>query len=413
MKVWIDDVCYDPTSCIAGNFVIAPTAAKSVRVRVEDVKPEGVVTIRPLSMNIAVEKQADSITFTATIPARLSVEFDGDTKHPLLLFLMEEQPYPNEPAYTLFKSGIHNIGVMELKSDDKVYLEKGAVLRGVIFARDADDIEISGPGLFDVTDLLFDGKKRTVIQLLNCRNVVLRDFTIIGAATWNVVPIACKNVLIEGINILSWIMTGDGIDICGCENVTVTGGFFRTADDCIAIKAVDYAFPDGCKNIRDIRVSQCVLWNDEPGNAMEIGYETRADEICGVHFYDIDVIHCMREGWQSGGVFTIHNGDRAKIHDISYRDIRVEDAREKLIDFKILHAVYSKDPQRGEIQNILFENIAIVEGAFPPSIMRGWEDGHHIIGPVAIRNLTYKDEKVHNVLDARIVNEMCSGITVE
>jgi polygalacturonase len=255
-------------------------------------------------------------------------------------------------------------------------------------------------------------KIKRAMLFQGCKNITLKDFTVIGSETWNIVPAACTNVLITGVNVLSWIMSGDGIDLCGCTDTVVEGCFLRTADDCIAVKATKNDFMDGCRDIRNIHVSKCVLWNDQPGNALEIGYETRTEEICDIIFEDCDIIHCMLEGWQSGGVFTIHNGDRAKIHNIIYKNIRIEDAREKLIDFKVLYAKYSKDEQRGEIQNITLEDIAIVDGAFPPSIMRGWEDGTHVIGPIAIKNLTYKGQRVEGLLDARIVAEMCRNITV-
>ena len=85
------------------------------------------------------------------------------------------------------------------------------------------------------------------------------------------------------------------------------------------------------------------------------------------------MIHCEREGYQSGGTLTIHNGDRADIHDVSYEDIRIEDSREKIFDLKICNACWSHDPIRGQIRNVLFKDIAVVDGPFPPSIIRGFE----------------------------------------
>jgi hypothetical protein len=38
-----------------------------------------------------------------------------------------------------------------------------------------------------------------------------------------------------------------------------------------------------------------------------------------------------------GGVFTIHNGDRACISRVLYEDIRVEHFYDKLVDFRIMH----------------------------------------------------------------------------
>ena len=39
------------------------------------------------------------------------------------------------------------------------------------------------------------------------------------------IPVACKNVLIEDVNVLGKVITGDGIDIVGCENVVLRNCF--------------------------------------------------------------------------------------------------------------------------------------------------------------------------------------------
>lgn len=104
--------------------------------------------------------------------------------------------------------------------------------------------------------------------------------------------------------------------------------------------------------MKNILVEHCVLWNAEPGNAVEIGYEVRCDEISDITFRDLDIVHCEYEGNQSGGVLTIHNADRAHIHDIVYEDIRVEDAQEKFVDIKVLDSKYSLDRKPRKCQKI-------------------------------------------------------------
>jgi polygalacturonase len=156
--------------------------------------------------------------------------------------------------------------------------------------------------------------------------VEIRGITVVDGGQWHVVPGGCKNVEIEDINIMSRVCTGDGIDIVGCEDVIVRNSFIRASDDCICIKAASHPDPAANRNVKNILAESCVLWNAEPGNALEIGYELRCDEVCDITFRDIDVVHCEYEGSQSGGVLTIHNADRAYIHDIYYEDIRIEAA---------------------------------------------------------------------------------------
>ncbi len=72
-------------------------------------------------------------------------------------------------------------------------------------------------------------------------------------------------------------------------------------------------------------------------------------------------------------MLTIHNADRAHIHDIVYEDIRVEDAQEKFVDIKVLDSKYSLDRKRGSVENIYFLNVEILNGNFPVSIIRGFD----------------------------------------
>ena len=107
---------------------------------------------------------------------------------------------------------------------------------------------------------------------------------------------------------------------------------------------------------------------------------------------------CIRdrlEGCQSGGVFTIHNGDRGHVHRIQYRHITVEDAQEKLVDFKILCSKYSVDLQRGQISDIAFEHIHVVEGPFPPSIIRGYES--ELVEKHVVSDIRFRDFTVHGL----------------
>ena len=68
---------------------------------------------------------------------------------------------------------------------------------------------------------------------------------------------------------------------------------------------------------QNVLVENCVIWNDW-GKCLEIGAETRAEEISDVVFRNCDIIH------QMGTVLDCMNVDYADVHDITYRDIRIE-----------------------------------------------------------------------------------------
>ena len=101
------------------------------------------------------------------------------------------------------------------------------------------------------------------------------------------------------------------------------------------------------------------------------------------------------------GTFTIHNGDRAMVRNILYEDIRVEDSRDWLIDFKILKSRYSKDTTRGMIENVHFKNIIVEGEQIPYSQLMGLSDSFNITN-VQLENFYLHGIKVNSTYNGLI-----------
>ncbi len=379
------------------------------------------VTVRPLSSKVK-PTVGEKVTFTAKLPCKLSVEPVGDEPlKPIFLFLYEYTPkhVPTDNEI-YFPKGEHFPKKIVLKSNQSIYVDEGAIVHTKIFAEYAENIKICGRGIIDAENIEYDGapifenNPDRPNRFIRCKNVQIEDVSTIGSeGVWNIVLLNCRDVKVTGVNALSWKMCGDGIDICGCENVEVGNCFMHTNDDCVAIKAVELdGRTEGCADGRNIYVHDCVMWKQRCGNAMEIGFETRCGEITDVRFEDITVIHAEYEGFQSGGVITIHNGDRAHIHNVLYKNITVEDANEKLFDIKIVRSKYSKDEERGSIDNVKIQNVNIVDGAFPPSVIRGYWEGPKLVHHISFENVCYKGVRAANQMELRLVAEMCQSITI-
>jgi hypothetical protein len=391
------------------------TAEEDADIEIEALFNFREVKVRPLSRNVTPEISGNIVQFRISAPAKLSVEFDNGLLNPLFLFAYlpeTDKPDPSDSKVRFYKSGgVYDEGLIVLNEGETLYIEEGAVVFGAVFARDADNISVRGRGILNAGNWrgTGDGKHKRIMQFVNCRNVRIEDVTIAEGPTWNVVPVACTGVSIKNVNVISILMTGDGFDVVGSSDVTISGCFARTNDDCVAIKAVSYDYEEGNNNVRNVLVENCVFWNAKCGNALEIGFETRCEEISDIKFRNCDIIHCELEGYQSGGTFTIHNGDRAVVRNVVYEDIRVEDSREKLFDFKVLVAKYSRDKERGQIQDIYVRNVEVVDGKFPPSIIRGFE-GEHLIKNVTFDNLKVYGKKITDACDAKMVIELSENI---
>ena len=396
------------------DFVYAVKEKEEINVEIEVSKPFEKVVIRPYSSKVNFKTENTKITFSMTGKERAIVELDDALESPLYILLGEYIPCPEKADYVFESGKAYNIGALELTSNQVVYIEEGAVVSGYFKSRMADNIKICGNGI------VYGGNwhkwdensgEQLIVPVLG-ENIEIRGITLLDGGSWHIVPVACKNVLIEDVNILGKVITGDGIDIVGCENVTIRNCFIRANDDCISVKAVEFQDPSGCTDVKNILVENCLFWNAEFGNTLEIGYETRCDEISDIIFKNCDIVHCQYEGNQSGGVLTIHNADRAEVHDIYYENIRIEDAQEKFIDIKTLDSKYSKDRERGMIHDIYFKNIEIVDGVFPVSIIRGSEMKNEICRPHGFyfENIVVHDKKIETVNDMRMVVELSNDI---
>ena len=394
--------------CFSGSKEITVTAKK----------PFESVAVRPRRNDYDTQVSGNEIKLRLSSGDRVSIEPYG-LKNPLFVFCAG---YIQKPAHAthVFENGTYtDFGTIDLKSGDCVYIEEGAVVTGNLYADRADGIEITGNGIIWGLPQQGPGKKRArVVKPIECKGVRITGITMADAPSWNITPIACRDVLIDGVNLIGVLMSSDGIDIVGCEDVKISNCFVCVNDDCIALKAVRYDDTRGTRDVKNVSASDCVLWKLHCGNAIEIGYETSCTEICDVLFSNIDVIHCEFEGWQSGAVFSIHNGDRGHVHNIQYRDIYIEDACEKLIDFKILTSVYSVDKWRGYISNIELDGIYVTGDVLPPSIIRGYEPDERggepqLVKNVSVRNLYLNGEKITGRLQAHAVVELSQGVVFE
>ncbi|NJK86230.1 MAG: hypothetical protein HC906_09920 [Bacteroidales bacterium] len=128
------------------------------------------------------------------------------------------------------------------------------------------------------------------------------------------------------------------------------------------------------------------------GQALEIGHELRTSTIKNVRFIDCDILGV--HGY--GGVFGIHNADRATVTDILYENIRVEHHYNKLIDMKVVKSMWGKDEERGQIRNIVFRNIDVAisqyNPGYSPSLIGGFDSKH------TVENVTFENFRLNGKL---------------
>ena len=402
------------------SFHYAPVAVggenDGIDVEIVISRPFEQVKIRPSSYGIEFHREGQKLRFHLPKIMKVSVELDGNLKNPLFVLCSPKIEKPKNTTICFERGKVYNVATLELHDNDVVYLEEGSVVYGRIYAYRCKNIQIIGNGILNGSPwhLPDSNGKLFLVDLQWCENVRIEGITVVDSPMWQIVPAACDHVVIRNTNSLSRVVTGDGIDITGCQDVLIEDCFVRAADDCICIKSGRLPNPTTVRDVKDLIVQRCVLWNAEPGNAIEIGYGIMCKEITNLIFRDCDIIHCEYEGNMGGSAMSIHQADNAYIHDIHYENIRVEDVAQKLFDIKVLECKYTWAPVRGRIEDIYFKDIKVLNGPFPVSIIRGYEMRLEESRPERIYfdNIEILGQKCNSVLDMHMVVELAHKIYV-
>ena len=77
----------------------------------------------------------------------------------------------------------------------------------------------------------------TLIELYECENILLEDFSIKESPFWTVHPVFSKNITVRNLTIYGAVLNDDGVDPDSCEDVLIEGCEIQTRDDAISIKA--------------------------------------------------------------------------------------------------------------------------------------------------------------------------------
>jgi hypothetical protein len=407
------------------------------------------VDVRPRSAGITASIDPDhhGVRFRMRAAVPLTIEFNDDIKRVVHLFgYLPEKAAPAEgsPGVRFFGPGIHDAGLIELRDNEVLYLAPGAWVKGNVRSVGTRNVAILGRGVLDGSDIpLRSGASaeekggeglRNMVYLQDTTGVRIEGVTLFNSRDWTVYLNHADHTRIDGVRILnpSERYGDDGFDLVSSSDVRVENIFVRTNDDCVVVKNLRDV------DTHDVTVRHAVLWNmPAGGNGLEIGFEMRNRPTHGIHFEDVDLIHVER-----GSAISIHNGDAATVEDVSYDDIRVEDARRKLFDFAVIYAQYGADrpatdaensrridrggtwdgllrfsadekaersKYRGHIRNVRVNNLRVVEGSLPYSIVAGFDAGHEV-EDVRITGLSYLGRPLLDAADARCVVENARGV---
>ncbi|KDN55495.1 exo-poly-alpha-D-galacturonosidase [Flavobacterium seoulense] len=210
----------------------------------------------------------------------------------------------------------------------------------LIWGENLEDISILGPGIIHGKGLTRHGPLRApignkAIALKLCRNVILKDFTILYGGHFGILATGVNNLTIDNLKIDT---NRDGIDIDCCKNVRVSNCTVNSPwDDGICLKssfALGYARPTENVTITNCSVSgfdrgtfyngtyqrnEAHLVPDKEGPTGRIKFGTESNG----GFKNITISNCIFEYCRGLALETVDGGllEDVTITNITMRDI--------------------------------------------------------------------------------------------
>jgi len=236
--------------------------------------------------------------------------------------------------------------------------------------RDCDNITICGEGDIDmrstwdednVRDIVHRGPK--CIALKNCNNVEISGIGIFHVTDLAVYFAGCENVDIHGLRMIVYI---DGISPDNCKNVKIYDCDIETGDDGIVFKS-SYTLNkiDVC---RDIKVWNCRIRSR--CNAVKFGTETNGG------FYDIDIRDLDIRDVRITAL-CVESVDGAIIDGLTFENIRIRNAGTAFFVHVGQRMRGPEGREVGYIRNVRFENI-VADGPYVPHTIIPWNYIHYV-----------------------------------
>jgi len=295
-------------------------------------------------------------------------------------------------------AGNYLSGSIHLKSNISLYLDQGAVIiatsseangeydpaeetvnttyqdyghshfhNSLIWGEDLHDISILGLGTIWGKGLLRDSKNDSklgnkAIALLRCRNVIIRDISILSGGWFGILATGTDNLTINNIKEDT---NRDGMDIDCCKNVRVSDCFVNSPyDDGICLKstyALGYA-----RNTENVTITNCQVSGYDVGSLLDGTFKHSVSHPTGRiklgtesngGFKNITISNCVFDYCRGLAFETV---DGAELEDIAVTNITMRDVVSDPIFLRLGSRMRGPAGTLiGQLRRILISNVVI------------------------------------------------------
>ena len=188
-----------------------------------------------------------------------------------------------------------------------------------------------------------------LVSLRECERILLQGVTFQNSPCWNLHPLWCRDLVVEGVTVRNphYSANGDGIDIDGCEGVIVVGSSFDVGDDAICIKSgKDEDGRRHARTCRNLIISDCTVYHGHGG--FVVGSEMSG----GVE--NIRVSNCRFIGTETGLRFKSSRGRGGVVKDIWCDHIYMKDIITYAVIFNLYYAgVAATELSDGQVEPVV------------------------------------------------------------
>ncbi|MEJ5350177.1 MAG: glycoside hydrolase family 28 protein [Melioribacteraceae bacterium] len=177
-----------------------------------------------------------------------------------------------------------------------------------------------------------DFLRPVMVNLVNCKNILLDGVTFQNSPAWNLHPLMSENIIVRNITVRNpwYSQNGDGIDVESCKNVIIYNSKFDVGDDAICMKSGRDEF--GRKRgipTQNVIIADCIVYHGHGG--FTIGSEMSG----GVK--NIKVMNCNFIGTDVGLRFKSTRGRGGIVENIFIEDIYMTDIPTQAVSFNMYY----------------------------------------------------------------------------
>ena len=169
-----------------------------------------------------------------------------------------------------------------------------------------------------------DFLRPVMISLQNCKDVYLQGVIFQNSPAWNIHPLMCENIIIDGVQVRNpaYAQNGDGLDLESCKNTIIVNSSFDVGDDGICIKSGKNE--DGRKRgipCENVIVDNCTVYKGHGGFVVgsEMSGGAKNIVVSNCQFLGTDVGLRFKSTRGRGGVV-----EKIYISNVSMIDIATE-----------------------------------------------------------------------------------------